>query len=444
MQYSNLDITITQSGAGYDVEARAESGDIPLGREHGPLNLPFGNPDFEKWLKLAAEGERSNTIFVRLGTYLFESLFQDRIHTLFVRSLDLVLSHDNGVRVRLSIDPPEIAVLPWEFLYWPERNDFLAASIRTPLVRYVDPATGFGHIRSLNVRLPLRMLVMVPYGSGLDTEVEEKAIEQVAHRFPERLVVEFLRGQPLTAQDAARHIAAFQPHIIHFIGHGHFDPHQNKAMLFFNDNGGRLVPVSGQQVRQMVHNTPSIKLVLLNACEGGSTSNSGQAYVGMAPALVRAGVPAVVAMQYSIRDDIAIAFAQDFYDALLEGDTIGHVDAAVAVARSRSMLLDPDDRGFGTPVLFLRAVDGIIFRAVQERGDVREHSGTGSFRPRTLHVADCQTLRQLLAIHRRNLNALTVQKEYYAPNVPLHIESEIEHERLEIISVQQQMERIGC
>ncbi len=442
MEYSNFDITITQSSTAYHIEARAEAGDIPLGRERSQLKLPFGNPDFEKWLQLAAQGERSNTIFVRLGSYLFESLFTGRVRTLFLRSLDLALSYENGIRIRLSIDPPEVAVLPWEFLYWPARHDFLASSARTPIVRYIDPATGFGRIQSLNVRLPLRLLVLVPSGSGLSTEVEEKAIDQVGNKLPHLLTVHFIHGEHLTPRKAAREIAALRPHIVHFIGHGHFDGRQNKAMLFFNDEAGKLIPVSSQQMRQMVQNTPIIKLVVLNACEGGSLS-SGQAYIGLAPALIRAGVPAVVAMQFSIRDDMAIAFTQDFYGALLAGDYVGQVDAAVAVARSRSMLLDPDDRGFGTPVLFLRAADGVIFRAVTAR-QYSPPPPESALQPRSLRVADCQTLQKLLAIHRRNLHTLAVQKEYHFPDTPLHVEAEIEHEQLEIVSVQQRMKEVNC
>jgi len=45
--------------------------------------------------------------------------------------------------------------------------------------------------------------------------------------------------------------------------------------------------------------------VILNACQS-SASSSTQPMVGLAPNLVRRGLPAVVAMQYSIYDDTAV------------------------------------------------------------------------------------------------------------------------------------------
>ena len=74
-----------------------------------------------------------------LGVTLYQSLFIGEIGMLLNRALGETIGNDAlGLRLRLRINPPELAALPWEFLYSPERRLFLAASVETPLSRYLN------------------------------------------------------------------------------------------------------------------------------------------------------------------------------------------------------------------------------------------------------------------------------------------------------------------
>ena len=99
---------------------------------------------------------------------------------------------------------------------------------------------------------------------------------------------------------------------------------------------------------------------MLNACDSGQTDD-GRAFTGLAPQLVAAGIPAVVAMQFPITDKAAATFAREFYKRLCVGDEAGQVDVAVAYARSMLSVLHPGDRSWAAPVLFTHAPDGVIF-----------------------------------------------------------------------------------
>ncbi|HEX6867154.1 MAG TPA: ABC transporter substrate-binding protein, partial [Candidatus Limnocylindrales bacterium] len=68
-------------------------------------------------------------------------------------------------------------------------------------------------------------------------------------------------------------------------------------------------------------------------------------------------IPAVIAMQFEITDRAAIIFAGEFYAVLAEGQP---VDAAVTQARLL-VFADDNDVEWGTPVLFLRVQDGVLF-----------------------------------------------------------------------------------
>jgi hypothetical protein len=110
-----------------------------------------------------------------------------------------------------------------------------------------------------------------------------------------------------------------------------------------------------------------LRLVLLNSCEGARGSQR-DIFSSTASILVRRGIPAVLAMQYEITDRAAIEFARAFYGALADGLP---VDAAVAEARVAVSLGMTNTVEWGTPVLYMRSPDGVLFQ-VQEAASRRE------------------------------------------------------------------------
>ena len=123
-----------------------------------------------------------------------------------------------------------------------------------------------------------------------------------------------------------------------------------------------------------------VQLVVLNTCQGGSQAGGSIFnWSGLAAALLEAGVPAVVAMQMEISNEAAIAFARGFYGALLSG--VGSLDEAVAEGRQAifemKMADERDHLAWGTPVLYLRTPDGVIF----DVGDVGSAAGAQAPEP---------------------------------------------------------------
>ena len=115
---------------------------------------------------------RSKTLAV---SYI-AAVFQGELRDALLRSLSLTRAHV-GMRLRLRLaDVPELAELPWEFLYDPRLNRFLAQSRHTPLVRYLDLPDP---PQPLSVEGPLRLLVMISSPSDyaeLDVEREWNAL----------------------------------------------------------------------------------------------------------------------------------------------------------------------------------------------------------------------------------------------------------------------------
>ena len=125
-------------------------------------------------------------------------------------------------------------------------------------------------------------------------------------------------------------------------------------VLVAEDGGAELFPVEKLAPNLVGRN---IRLAVFGACQTARRDQY-NAWTGVAPALTRAGIPAVVAMQYNIRDASAIAFSRRFYKALAAGETI---DAAVTDGRlaifNRSRL---EERDWGVPVLYLRTPGGAL------------------------------------------------------------------------------------
>ncbi|MBX7233992.1 MAG: CHAT domain-containing protein [Caldilineales bacterium] len=384
--FHELDLRILRAGAGrYFVTAEIE-GATPTAPE--PLGWrALSQDDFVQALYQMREEEYTlkEATVIGVGTTLYDALFQGQVRKLFeaVYLRDVEPHPDTFLRLRLAIDEhaPEIAALPWEFLFW--NGSFLATHARILLTRQLLNL-NYGAIKALAIEGKPRLLALIPRGSGLDTDGEEQAIREILSQA--QIPFEVLKGR-VFIQDVIEALRAPGPapfNILHFIGHGKFEHQEGappRALLRFNhpdlpDDGPAKTDemwIDQMQIRQVVESQRDhLRLVILNACEGAEVAGeeqkqrgrmSGLGFVGMVPSLLMAGMPAVIAMQYEIRDDVAARFAASFYGALTSSAWMGRVDIAVSLARGDCFtnFKGSDWRGFGTPVLHLHAHDGVIF-----------------------------------------------------------------------------------
>lgn len=112
------------------------------------------------------------------GQRLFQALFDEERARLYRESLQQAAILGAGLRIMLSIAPPQLAALPWEFLYDQDIGDFVCLSTRTPLTRFLRlPAP----LRAPAIAPPLRILMMAASPSDLprlDVDREQADISQ--------------------------------------------------------------------------------------------------------------------------------------------------------------------------------------------------------------------------------------------------------------------------
>ena len=195
-------------------------------------------------------------------------------------------------------------------------------------------------------------------------------------------------------------------HIFHFSGHGKFKvkwggygSKEGKGYLLMGDR-----PLSAEKLALKLAQR-GVRLAMLAACESGDLDQF-NAWTGIAPALTRAGIPAVVGMQFTVRDKNAIAFSNSFYRALAAHRSI---DEAVTDGRQAIFTLgdDDDERDWGVPVLYLRAEEGILFPKsadshLKSVGDTQLPAiADASRRPKRNSKATCSSINILF---RRSLS----------------------------------------
>jgi CHAT domain/WD domain, G-beta repeat len=363
--YENFDVLLERSGKG---SYRARVVYAPAGEAaRVAFTPPFAPLELENFLLRIGQPRRvvrsvdapETKAIKAFGERLYQALFHDDLRVSLERSLSEAAAKGAGLRLRLRLsDTPELAELPWEFLYDQARNRFMCLSDRTPLVRFLevpDPP------RPLPVSPPLRILVMIssPRDAGfaeLDVEQEWTRLHGVLSGLEQAGMVQLERLETATLSALRQRLRRDDWHVLHFIGHGGFDPHAQDGVLVLEDQAGGSRLVTAQALGVPLHNHDALRLVVLNACEG-ARSDPTDPFAGTAQTLIQQGIPAVVAMQFEITDPAAIAFTGELYAAVADGYPL---DAALSQAR-QAIYTDVSEVEWATPVLYLRAPDGRIF-----------------------------------------------------------------------------------
>ena len=321
----------------------------------------------------------------QVGQELYALLFNSHIRPCLDRSLQSVnAQRREGLRFLINTtEAPDLARLPWEFLYSPEQDDFLFSNQMTPLIRWLDvdqpPPT-------LAIEPPLRLLMAV---AAPQNRPDLRIGDEIAHledalgdlAAEGRVNVVRLDHATLEGLDDA--LLREKPHVLHFIGHGDFAANEGVVVLESQTSPGEADPISGRRLGVLLRNHIGyLRFVFLNSCLGAATSRR-DPFGGVAQSLIRRGIPAVIAMQFPIPDRVAAALARHFYRYLAAGLP---VDAALTSARA-FLFARGHEVEWGAPTLHMRTPDGRLF-------DVGGQAPPGEVTPAPAPTADMPSGRE--------------------------------------------------
>lgn len=373
MEYFNFDIRIHAAvGAGrYPVEVT----DSPEGQSRDLFvqTFPITDPGFQAQVQaltdLLAQPEEGK----RFGRTLTDLLFPPPVWSLFTASRAKAAGGGKGLRIRLRIGPSELSRLPWEYCY-DDTFHYFALSRETPIVRYLaEPFAAEG----LNTPEPVRVLVALASPSELPALSVEEEAERITQALAELGPAVEVRVLHHATQQSVQRALVGGVHVFHFVGHGLTEP-GGGGSLAFESVTGELERVDADQLRVLMQGV-GIRVVVLNACQSAAPAE-GEAIMGVAPALVRAQIPAVIAMQFPVPDDTALGFTRDLYGYLALGLPL---DRAVTEMRLGAYTGAGDKIYWGIPVLFMRAPDGVIWqpragsRSAQQPTSAPRQGGAG-------------------------------------------------------------------
>ncbi|MGK7898771.1 MAG: CHAT domain-containing protein [Xenococcus sp. (in: cyanobacteria)] len=351
IKYKDFEMLITN-----DCNIRASS---DRGEERGEFLLDMS--EIELAIELIEERKTKIKFLKSFGSKLYQALFPTNIHGHLQGTIADAEAENCGVRLRLVFEAPKLVALPWEFLYDQRTNTFLGNNTQTVLSRYIDVPLKPQEL--IATSLPLKVLLVISSPTDLvqlDADGEENLIREALEKYIEAGQIELDVLREATIKNINQKLREKSYNVFHFIGHGVFKNDQGFIALVNQDGTAKLL--SDEKFADFFLGNRSLGLAVLNSCQGAAASDN-KIFTGIAPNLVRRGIPAVVAMQYSIFDTTAKLFSDEFYRTIALG---WPVDAAIQTTRNAiSMEVEDDSEGrdFATPVLYMRAKDGIIFTA---------------------------------------------------------------------------------
>jgi hypothetical protein len=284
-------------GAGYPVLARS-------GKETATTRLPVSSVELERQLVMlrsavltsstqaGPEADKDQQHMRELGTELFGELFAGDVRELYAAGRQRACEQDSTMRLVLRVYPPELARLPWEYLFDPTRRGYLGLSVS--LVRY--PEMVLAPRQPLRTAVPLRILGML-IGSDPDggqAEQERQRLQEALAGLERDGLVELGWVGGSTAGDLAAALDRGPWHGFHAISADGQD--------------------GGDGVSRLLAEHHTMRLVVLNA-HGADA----EGFADIAGALMRRGISAVVAMQFALTESAATAFAQPFYHSVATG-----------------------------------------------------------------------------------------------------------------------------
>lgn len=391
--YSDLVIRIRaweEAGQHYPVEAATDDG----ARFEGELRL-----DRAALLALDLDPPA-------YGQAMFAALFAGDTRRAYDKASARAEALTEGrLRLRLWIDDDavELHALPWERLYHPSRGYVvpLTTSAQTPFSRYTSLETAEP---APVTEKPIKLLAAIanplnlPGGlapAKVDIEIEN--LRQALSEFDKQKQVQVTLMPGRTGLSAEQreqlinqgwrivdghtsldNLLRYLPgqHAFHFVGHGVFkragDHGPGQAALYLEKPDGGWQAVKDDDIVGRLAAVGELPhLIFLVACESAVRDpNAEHPFIGFGPKLVRAGVPAVVAMQAVVPVEMARQLSGEFYRRLIE-----HGEVDQALSQARLVIFNPKQVDWAIPVLFMRLKAGRLFAEPEKESD-KENAGS--------------------------------------------------------------------
>jgi len=325
-----LDLTVLDAGSPANAVVVARCGG-DLAVERLSLAVLAGLSAFRARLESAVRGRPgarpTKTEILQFGQELFGFLVRGTVLQLYNR---LPATH---IRIRILSNHSEVQSLPWEYLQEPGERVGGPRMARS-IIRIV-PIVGVPALQANGRPSKIRLLFVAADPADqapIDwPEVQERIqrtfAQQIADATGNPTVLDMRVVSAASRAALAREIAAQPLDILHFCGHGQVVDGVGELLLL-DRRTGRSASVPAPELCTLLRDR-GLRLVVLSACDSAA-GNFSDGFSVVAEALVRIGIPAVVANQMPVYESTIATFVGGMYAELLRS---GDIDRAVGQGR---------------------------------------------------------------------------------------------------------------
>lgn len=282
------------------------------------------------------------------------------------------------IQLQLEIEDENIAVLPWEYSF--DGNQFLGLNPRTPIVRSLRTDQ---RPQTMPVEGPVRILFLFPSPNDYPDLKPDLMAEKVRGWFSDlqdgvrpNLEIDILPYATLIA--LMRRLRTSEFHILHYLGFSEYDHAARKPQLVFEEENGRARKVSDIELSELLFREDrgrlegrarALRLVTLLDIE--KPAGMSQGYTpAFATNLIKSGIPAAIATQFSLPQSLAWHFSTHFYQEIFKAKQ--PIDIAASAGRiaihdwQETQKSQGKAQGvsgaWGSPILSMQTSDGQIYR----------------------------------------------------------------------------------
>lgn len=342
------------------------------------LGVLQGNPAFIEDIFFSPEWEepvsQSSLNLVALGQQLYNALFQGSLRDSWIMAQAIAQNQGKVLRLRLGLKGTRLPRLPWEVLHEGDRP--LATGIEVAFSRY---QLGTERKRLLTKRSSrtsdrlsfesdqtLRILMVIASPSDQETlELSQEAnhLKNELSRRPfnnSRKIELDILEQPGREQ-LTQALEQGQYQVFHYAGHSNLGESGGDLYLVSNKTG-LTETLTGDDLAGLLANN-NVQMAVFNSCRGAYTATSNaldnRKERNLAEALVKRGIPAVLAMAERIPDEVALTLTRLFYRNLNQDYPID-----LSLSRARQGLISAygsNQLYWALPVLYLhREFNGFL------------------------------------------------------------------------------------
>lgn len=289
---------------------------------------------------------------VSLGQEMYNALFQGSLRDSWLVAQAIAQNQRQMLRLRLGLKGNRLPRLPWEVLHEDSRP--LATGTDVAFCRY---QINTGLMRSLPNLLippnkPLRILMVI---AGPSDQENLELFKEASHLREELKSgdIQLTVREQLGREELTQELEQGHYQVFHYAGHSSLGNAGGDVYLVSNKTG-LTETLNGDDLAGLLVNN-GVQLAVFNSCRSAYTATSDSLDSGkdrnLAEALVKRGIPGVLAMAERIPDEVALTLTCLLYRNINQGHPID-----LSLSRARQGLISAygsNQLYWALPVLYL-------------------------------------------------------------------------------------------